>query len=176
MAARETLPEAYGVVIAEIERRYYPLRIEKRNEDGSVWLGCGSHAYWETEAEHGIPYALGPRHTQGVVSFQRYRDALEFCHRKQEGYRLWYQWDALAAHTELYPERNAWYRDEIVTMTSGTFPWDRLPQVETSGTSIVYGSVFLKGTHCFVSAPTIDDAWERLYECVCEHVAQKQIA
>jgi hypothetical protein len=29
------------------------------------------------------------------------------------------QWDILAAHTEAYPERNAWYLDEIAQMTSG---------------------------------------------------------
>ncbi|MBA2680537.1 MAG: hypothetical protein H0U76_19345 [Ktedonobacteraceae bacterium] len=176
MAARETVPQSYSVVIAEIEGRYYPLRIENRNEDGSISLGCSSHFYWEVEAGSGIPYALGPQHTRGIVSLKRYRDALDFCYRKQEGYSLWYQWEVLKARTELYPERNAWYRDEIVTMTGGRLPGGRLPQVEASGTYTVYGSVFLKGTHCFVSAPTIDDAWERLYECVCDHIAQKQIA
>ena len=167
---RETLPEDYRIVIAEIEGRYYPLFVEKREEDGTVRLGYSPNLDWRAEAQHGVPPALGPRHMEGKISFRTYRAAFDFCHRMNEGYGLPCDWNELTAQTELYPERNAWYRDEIVALVNVR------PLVETSSSS-AYGSVFPRGgAHCFVTAPTIDEAWVRLYASVCEYIARKQSA
>jgi hypothetical protein len=45
--------------------------------------------------------------------------AIEACHAWHEEVELTEDWRGLAAHTELYPERNAWYLDEIVQLTGG---------------------------------------------------------
>ncbi len=169
MGKHETLPPEYGVTIAEIEGQYYPIHVDKRDEQGMIEMMRLSSLYWETEASHGIPLAQGSQPTQGTISFRTHRATLDFCHRRRENHGLWYQWEKLATWTELYPERNAWYQEEILRLAGD------IPTIEPAG-SIVYGSVFRCGVHCFISTSTIDEAWERLYERVCEHVAQKQTA
>src|SRR5437870_2754266 len=45
------------------------------------------------------------------------KKALEACRAWDEEVHLPGQWSALAAHSELYPERNAWYLEEMAQMT-----------------------------------------------------------
>lgn len=169
MGKHETVPPEYGVTLAEIEGQYYLLYVDKRNEQGMIEVTRLSPLYWQTEVFHGIPLAQGSHPTQGTISFRTRRAALDFCHRRNENYGLRYQWEKLATQTELYPERNTWYQEEILRLAGD------MPIVKAAG-SDVYGSVFRCGVHCFISAPTIDEAWERLYERACEYIAQKQIA
>ncbi len=59
-----------------------------------------------------IPPALDSFHDPGQGYVCR-EEALEACHVWCEVAELIEVWRALAARTELYPERNAWYLDEI---------------------------------------------------------------
>jgi hypothetical protein len=114
--------------------------------------------HWSVESLFGIPFALGSQPTTGYVSFRTYAQAFNFCHRRQEGFSLWSAWEKLAAQSELYPERNVWYREEIQRHTGEPIVCD------CTGWT-VYCSVFLPdGTYCFVRAATLDEAIERLYQ------------
>ena len=65
-----------------------------------------------------IPPALAPFHdpAQGYDSRE---EAIEACRAWREAAELPDEWRGLAARTELYPERNAWYLDEIARLTGG---------------------------------------------------------
>ncbi|HLG79134.1 MAG TPA: hypothetical protein VFA09_03080 [Ktedonobacteraceae bacterium] len=54
---------------------------------------------------------------QGYPSRQQ---ALDACCAWDEAIRLSVEWERLAASTEVYPERNAWYREEIAQMLGGS--------------------------------------------------------
>jgi hypothetical protein len=49
-------------------------------------------------------------------------EAIAACHAWCEAVGLTEEWRALAAHTELYPERNAWYFDEIAHLAGDDTP------------------------------------------------------
>lgn len=49
-------------------------------------------------------------------------EALSACHAWCEAVELTEVWQRLAAHTELYPERTAWYLDEIMHLTGDDAP------------------------------------------------------
>jgi len=80
-------------------------------------------------------------------------------------------WRGLAARTELYPERNAWYLDEIVRLAG-----DDIPRLRR-GTS-VYAVVLAAGIESVeiieATANTPDEAIESLYQHVYEWSCQKQ--
>jgi len=86
------------------------------------------------------------------------------------GYRAWLEatglpvhWRELAARTEVYPERNAWYVDEIAKMTGGGSP------IVTA--TIEAAALVIVGWHPQVqviaaAGITADEAIERLYQKV----------
>ena len=89
-----------------------------------------------------------------------------------EAYRAWREaaelplyWRGLAARTELYPERNAWYLDEIVQLAGDDIPRFRC------GIS-VYAVVLAAGIENIeiidATANTPDEAIETLYQRVYE--------
>ncbi|GCE04776.1 hypothetical protein [Dictyobacter aurantiacus] len=170
MRKRELLPDNYHMAIVEIHQRFYPVLTSKDGQE----LTSFTELFWSTENSHGIPTALGPRHTTGLISFPTYADAINFCHRKREASKLCVQWEAEATRCEVYPERNAWYADEIQALT-GEAPRIRrfsfeVQAIVTCKDGIVYG----------VDALTIDEAMIRLYESVAhglssEHTGEHQV-
>lgn len=79
--------------------------------------------HWVTVLDEGVrfvPPALTPAsRTDPQKGYSSRKKALEACRRWNEDVTLPVQWDILAAHIEAYPERNAWYLDEIAQMTGG---------------------------------------------------------
>jgi hypothetical protein len=79
--------------------------------------------HWVTILDTGadfIPPALepGPPHNP-EKGYSSRKKALEACNMWNEDVTLPVRWDILAALIEVYPERNAWYLDEIAQMTGG---------------------------------------------------------
>jgi hypothetical protein len=158
------LPAAWRLVIAEMNGRFYPLNTGKPQEDGTITLDTCSHLLWSMENQRGIPYALGPQPTQGVISFRTYAQAYAFCERYQEHFTLWSDWQRLAAGCELYPERNVWYREQIKTLGGYLLHCEAL-------CGFVYCCVFLPNEiYWYVTAPTIDEAIAQLYQQVYDRV------
>ena len=79
--------------------------------------------HWVTVLDEGIrfvPPALTPAsRPDPQKGYGSRKKALEACRRWNEDVTLPVQWDILTAHIEAYPERNAWYLDEIAQMTGG---------------------------------------------------------
>jgi hypothetical protein len=68
-----------------------------------------------------IPPALEPVHESGQGYGSREEAIAAYCAWVEaEGLPVY--WRKLAAHTEVYPERNAWYLDEITQLTGDTTP------------------------------------------------------
>ena len=96
-----------------------------------------------------------------------------------EAYRAWHEaavlpivWQTLAASTEVYPERNAWYLEEIARLTGDSTP--RLScGIDVS--AVVMTDRF--GSNSFIAAAgtTIDEAVEALYQRVYRWYCQQQV-
>jgi hypothetical protein len=167
MPKREILPVSYHMAVAEINGRFYPVSLAS-DEQGELVLDSHPRYLWEVEDEFGIPPAIGPRHTTGVVSFPTYVAALHFCHCRYERFSLIIHLDYAVATYEVYPERNAWYADEIQTLAG------MRPYVSSIGTR-AYVSVFLRdGDYCRVYGNTIDDGLVNLYERLCVLTQEKE--
>ena len=89
--------------------------------------------------------------------------ALEACRRWNEDVTLPVQWDILAAHTEIYPERNAWYLDEIAQMTNGG---NALVTCGVDATALVVAELHPTARVIVAAGVSVDEAIERLYEQV----------
>lgn len=121
--------------------------------------------HWVTILNAGaglIPPALEPCHDPEKGYGSR-EEALEVCHTWGEAVALPVQWEKLAAHTEMYPERNAWYLDEIFHL-SGDLP--RLARIGefTIAQVIVEHDGDLKAISTVEPSP--DEAIEQLYQKV----------
>ena len=97
---------------------------------------------------------------QGYCSRKK---ALEACRAWDEEMHLPVQWEELAAHTEVYPDRNAWYLEEIAQMT-GESPLLLIATTEAVAAIIVELHPGVK----IISAAgvTRDEAIEQLYQHV----------
>ena len=151
----QALPQGMAL-IETAEGRWFPALAPLT--DTPHWVTC-----IDTEA-HDIPPALTftPCHDskQGYTSRQK---ALMACCAWNEEIRLPVQWESLAAHIEAYPERNAWYLEEIAQMTGGS------PLLVTATLEAV--AVVVTESHPsvrFISAVgvTLDEAIEQLYQQV----------
>ncbi len=97
---------------------------------------------------------------KGYTSRQK---ALEACCAWDEEISLPVQWEVLAAHIEAYPERNAWYLEEIAHMTGGS------PLLVTATIEAVAVAVaeLHPGVKVISAAGvTLDEAIEQLYQQV----------
>ena len=166
-APKATLPVSYNVAVIELEGRFYPVRIKRDKDTRTIKLDSAPHLLWDIEVLFGIPPAQGPFHRQGVVSFSKHHHALAFCHRNQEEFGVLWHWQEVAARTEAYPERNAWYREEIRELAKA------FPHVHVSGTEAYAHVSFRDGTWCSVFAPNVDEMWKQLYERVYETLHTK---
>ncbi len=104
----DALPEGMALVETDDGRwfaAYAPLSEETPHR---VFLPKGTSMY--------IPPALEPVHEpeQGYGSRE---EAIAAYHAWLETVGLPVHWRQLAAHTEIYPERNVWYLDEIARLT-----------------------------------------------------------
>jgi hypothetical protein len=107
-----------------------------------------------------IPLALDSLH-ESVPGYTCREEAIEACYAWSETFELTQDWRWLTARTELYPERNAWYLDEIVQLTGG----DDTPHLHR-GIS-VQAMVLARGIEVITATgDTPDEAIETLYQLV----------
>ena len=105
---QETLPEGMALV---------------ETADGRWFAACAQLSeipkrVYVLERSPLIPPALDSFRDPGS-GYDCREEAIEACRAWCETFELSGDWRWLAARTELYPERNAWYLDEIVQLTNG---------------------------------------------------------
>ncbi len=96
-----------------------------------------------------------------------------------EAYRAWHEaavlpivWQTLAASTEVYPERNAWYLEEIARLAGDSIP--RLScGIDVS--AVVMTDRFGSNGFIAVAGTTIDETVEALYQRVYRWYCQQQV-
>ncbi|HVB20584.1 MAG TPA: hypothetical protein VNG51_01380 [Ktedonobacteraceae bacterium] len=165
---RTRLPAGLG--ITEADGRFYPVyEDDDRPRTRFSW-----------DISHTIPFAVGPRRERGSISFATRREAVWFCRRHDEdSYLLAVTCPTLLAASELYPERNAWYREEITRLVSTT---EHIAPDEVFihfYSSCLYTTAWLVNVHQQgylalqkVRAATVDELWERLYTAVCSTLVE----
>ena len=156
---QEKLPEGMALV-QTADGKWFP---------AFATVSVRSHrVYVLEESEAFIPPALPPCHDP-AQGYDLREEAIEACHAWLEAAELPQEWQGLAARTEVYPERNAWYIDEIAHLAGG----DDTPRLHC-GTS-VHAVVFVQqttgynGTRIIAArGDTPDEAIETLYQRVYE--------
>jgi hypothetical protein len=125
--------------------------------------------HWVTVLDEGarfVPPAREPAsRTDPQKGYGSRKKALEACHRWNEDVTLPVQWDILAAHTEVYPERNVWYLDEIAQLTGGA---NALVTCGVDATALVIVELHPAVRVIAGVGGGPDEAIERLYEKVYE--------
>ena len=151
----QTPPQGMAL-IETAEGRWFPALIPLT--DTPHWVTCidaGARC---------IPPALeSPSCHDPKQGYDSREQALEACYAWDEEIRLPVQWEALAAHIEAYPERNAWYLEEIAQMTGEN------PLLVTATLEAV--AVVVTESHPSVKVisavgVTLDEAIEQLYQQV----------
>jgi hypothetical protein len=143
------LPE--GLALIEYDRRWFPAFAPRTTSPYFVVLTGASL----------IPAALEP--------WPDPRQGYDSREEAIQAYRTWWeeatlplQWEHLAASTEVYPERNAWYVDEIVHLTGDT---PRL-YVSTYVSAVVITEHKGSVDSITATAATLDEVLAVLYEHV----------
>jgi hypothetical protein len=132
--------------------------------------------YVEDESPALIPPALAP-FSDPSQGYDSREEAIEACRAWREAADLPDEWRGLAARTELYPERNAWYLDEITRLTEG-YDTPRL-HCGTSVHVVVLARQTAQdnGTQIIAATgDTPDEAIETLYQRVYEWLLKSQAA
>ncbi len=118
-----------------------------------------------------VPAALG-QHSDVCQGYGCREEAIE-------AYRAWHEaavlpivWQTLAASTEVYPERNAWYLEEIARLAGDSIP--RLScGIDVS--AVVMTDRFGSNGFIAVAGTTIDETVEALYQRVYRWYCQQQV-
>jgi hypothetical protein len=113
-----------------------------------------------------------------LLAFATYDEALWWCRRREDTIAVLTAIEALTVQTEMYPDRNVWYRDEIeqllhdagyswsasdpdapfflMACTDSIDAWMNA-EMRTAGTS---------ACHIHITASHVDELWEDLYAAV----------
>ena len=91
------------------------------------------------------------------------QQALEACCSWDEEMSLPAQWERLSAHLEAYPDRNAWYLDEIAQMTGGS---PLLVTATLEAVAVVVAELHPGVKIISAAGVTRDEAIEQLYQHV----------
>jgi hypothetical protein len=118
-----------------------------------------------------------PPYHDPVQGYESREAAIAACHAWREAMELLEEWQGLAARTEMYPERNSWYRDEIAQLAGE----DDTPRLHcgTSAHAVVLARQTVgdgSAHHITVTADTPDQAIEILYQRVYEWSRRSQAA
>jgi hypothetical protein len=132
--------------------------------------------YVEDESPALIPPALAP-FSDPSQGYDSREEAIEACRAWREAADLPDEWRGLAARTELYPERTAWYIDEIAQLTGG-YDIPRLHcGISVHAVVLVRQTTGDNGTGAQIIAATggtPDEAIETLYQRVYEWSRESQ--
>jgi hypothetical protein len=178
----QSLPEEYAIALTP-DGLFYPLLVsyaspaiaptaDTAKRPRSIAMLFSLRWEWED-----IPPASGAYPGEGLVAYASWEEAIAWCYRRIENISLLTDWDTLATHLELFPERNVFYDEHIRALLSQA-AMDMLPP----GISIcpLHRSVCAwitclhhgKEQRVFAEAETIDAVWEALYNQVYQWVCQ----
>jgi hypothetical protein len=118
-----------------------------------------------------IPPAFDSFHDQRSGYICR-EEALEACHAWCEEAELTEEWRGLAARTELYPERNAWYLDEMVQLAGDDTPHLHCG-ISVQAVVLATGNNTVEVIAAIGNTP--DEAMETFYQRVYEWSCHQQI-
>ncbi len=164
---KTSLPQGYGVAHLA-DGRYYPLYTSGDLPSPSYLTPL----YWQYQL---IPFASGPHHREGVVSFTSRKLAEDYCWRLDESFSVLWNIAKDAWARELFPERNAWYRDQLTQLVRKQSPYSSCAVYINGTFEAVTAAIYLDNTERVgVECPTIDDAIEALYHEVCERIGCNQ--
>jgi hypothetical protein len=116
-----------------------------------------------------IPPAPGPVHEPGQEGYNSREEAIAAYYVWFEAEELPGHWRELAAHTEVYPERNAWYLDEIGRLTGGAAPslsWRT--EVYAVTIAVQVGNDQLIDATGNTPDEAIETLYQRVYEWFCQ--------
>lgn len=164
---RGTLPEGMALVQTASGKWFPAFAIAA--------LSVRSHRVYVLEEDEAfIPPALPP-YRDPAQGYHSREEAIEACHAWREAVELSEEWRGLAARTELYPERNAWYFDEIARLAGR----DGTPSLHSGITS--HAAVLVRQTAgdnstqiITTTGDTPDEAIEILYQRVYEWSRRSQ--
>ena len=152
---QETLPEGMALV---------------ETADGRWFAACARLSeipkrVYVLEGPPLIPPALDSFRDPGS-GYDCREEAIEACHAWRKAMELTEDWRGLAARTELYPERNSWYLDEIVQLMGGDEP----PRLHCgiSVHAVVLARQTAGNEIIAATGNTPDEAIETLYQRVFE--------
>ena len=119
--------------------------------------------------ESPIPAALEPLQG-GEPGYACREEAMEAYRTWREAATLPVRWQKLAAQTEVYPERNAWYREEIAQLTGD------IPMVTCGISTSAVVIAERDGISRVISATgaSLDEAMETLYQRVYDFLYGEQ--
>jgi hypothetical protein len=166
------LPQGYGI-LQLADERFYPIRADVEPDQDKPTFLCTSPLYWDFDRYHEIPPAIGPWQTEGLISFATKKEAVAYCKRCSERYGVC--WDLpreATARSHVYPERTAWYLDEIEALT-GERPWLEVTKWDAAWRLKVWKP---EPRYFWEFASNIDDALMALYERVCSTYGQAENA
>jgi type II secretory pathway pseudopilin PulG len=130
-----------------------------------------------------------PRHhtsdERAMLAFATYDEALWWCRRRDETIHVLCEIESLAVQSECYPERNAWYRDEIERLlTDAGYTWSASdpagPFFLTACTDSIDAWIVTEmptagasACHIQIEASNFDAMWEDLYGAVAKRVRKE---
>jgi len=164
LVTTETLPKGMALVETSDGRWYPAFTI---GETKPPWV----HLIEEDALTGFIPPALDSlmKPCQGYACRE---EAIEACQAWHEAAVAPVHWETLAAHTEVYPERNAWYLDEIARLTGDHTP---LLSYGLSVHGVVIAAWNGGSAIIDVTGATPDEAIEALYQRVYERSCLHQV-
>jgi len=172
------LPPA-GFAVARLpDGRYAPGTVPGRPGESAA-LVCLLR--WSGEI---VPQALDSGAAAGddLIAFATYDEALCWCERRCENAWILLDWLTHAVQTEVYPERNVWFRDEIerrLREVGYSWPADADGPFDLSATHVDIrawlnaGSLLLPALSLHIEASHLDEMWEALYAAVEATIARK---
>lgn len=108
-----------------------------------------------------------------AAGYQRREEAIAACWAWHEAVILPFEWQALARQVEVYPERTAWYLDEIAHLTGNNRSVWRAGTVALAVVSTA--QPFEQETIITANGANPDEAIENLYQHVYEWFCQQQV-
>jgi len=104
----ETLPEGMALV-ETAEGRWFPALVPSPSREKPRWVSL-------IDQPHMVPPALDPLF-DSTEGYEDRDEALAACWTWHEVTVLLEDWHLLAMYSEIYPERNSWYLEEIARLT-----------------------------------------------------------
>lgn len=106
-------PSVYHYSVIEFAGRFYPCRIDLNMTGDKRQPTSVNLLYWQWQE---IPFAIGPRHGPGLVSFAKRTLAEDYGLRDEQEFTVLWDCSHITSLSEEFPERNAWYLEEIARL------------------------------------------------------------